>query len=147
MCVAFSLALLGCAGYGACVRRKFKDRPRPARLSADWWFVSLALAPSPGEFRAMLADLRRVFPGRELPNVLGVSSMTLEAWAMGIRKPTSPARRMVWLVWCLVLHPSRLQTVFDLATWGRFRRDRKRRQRSARQSFRQFIPPMEDWSI
>ena len=95
----------------------------------------------------MLSDLRRVFPGAQLPNLLGVPFRTVEHWQNGFRNPSDAARRMVWLVWCLVLHPSRLQTVFDLATWGRFRRERQPRRRSARQSFRQFIPPMEDWSI
>ncbi len=95
----------------------------------------------------MLVDLHRVFPGAQLPNVLGVPFLTVDYWRRGIRSPSDGARRMIWLVWCLVLHPARLQSVFDLATWGRFRRDRQPRRRSARQSFDQFIEPRDDWSI
>jgi hypothetical protein len=95
----------------------------------------------------MLADLHRVFPGAQLPNLLTLPWLTLRGWESGRRVPSDSARRMIWLVWCLVLHPARLQSVFDLATWGRFRRDRKARRRSARQSFAQFIEPQDDWSI
>ena len=122
-----------------------KAKPHPGRLSPDWVLVARALAPTLAEFRAMLADLHRVFPGAQLSNVLGVPFRTCNAWRLGIRTPSDAARRMVWLVWCLVLHPARLATVFDLVTWGRFRRDRKTRQRSARQSFAQVIA--DDWSI
>lgn len=93
----------------------------------------------------MLADLQRVFPGAQLPNVLGIPFRSLRNWTVTRLPPSDPARRAVWLVWCLVLHPARLSTVFDLVTWGRFRRDRKARQRSARQSFVQVIA--DDWSI
>ena len=122
-----------------------KARANPGRLSPEWVVIGRALAPSPAEFRAMLADLHLVFPGAQLANVLGVPFRTCNAWELGIRKPSDAARRAVWLVWCLVLHPARLATVFDLVTWGRFRRDRRPRKRSARQSFAQVIA--DDWSI
>lgn len=93
----------------------------------------------------MIDDLQRVFPGAQLANVLGVAHCTLYAWKAQLNEPSDAARRMIWLVWCLVLHPARLQTVFDITTWGRFRRERPARQRSARQSFAQVVA--DDWSI
>lgn len=122
---------------------KRRRKHKPARLGSDWWRICLALAPSPGEVRAMLADLARVFPGPDLGNVLGVSQLSLRNWDKNTA-PSAAARRAIWLVWVLVFHPARCRTVFDVATWGRFAVFTRPLRRSRSSSFG---PLAEDWSI
>jgi hypothetical protein len=68
----------------------------------------------------MLTDLLGLFGWVGIVSVLGVSRRSLVDWVRG-QAPSDAARRAIWLVWCLTLHPDRLQSVFDLCTWGRFR--------------------------
>jgi hypothetical protein len=53
--------------------------------------------------------------------------------------PNFAARRAIWLVWCLCLHPERLESLEDLVTWGRFHAERRPVQRPAEEWC--------DWSI
>jgi hypothetical protein len=41
-------------------------------------------------------------------------------WIEHKRIPSAPARRCIWLVWCLAFHPDRL-ALADLPTWGRLK--------------------------
>ena len=92
----------------------------------------------------MLRDLRGPFPAcRQLADLLGIPVATLRRCEMVERDPNKSARRLVWLLWCMVLHPDRLQTCFDLVTWGRFRVDRKRKRSPAAS----FVRVADDWSI
>lgn len=142
MCVALSLAFCAVSWQPRGVRYGCSQR-RPARLSVDWAAIAPALAPSKAELRAMLADLGRIFPARrELGAVLGVPQRTLSAWRRG-EGPSDGARRAIWLTWALIFHPSRVQTVFDLATWGRFRPAEEPR-RPARDDFGAVV---QDWEI
>ena len=140
-CVAVSLAFRAVSCQPRAMR--FGCRRRPGRIDPEWAAIGPALAPSKGEFRSMLADLRRVWPTRrEFGAVLGVSSRTIRAWEAG-ENASDGARRAVWLTWALIFHPARLQTVFDLATWGRFRPAEEPRRRK-RDDFGEVV---SDWSI
>jgi hypothetical protein len=52
---------------------------------------------------------------------LRLPARTVGLWLSGKRRTTIAPRSLIWLTWCLLLHPDRIRTVFDLATWGRFR--------------------------
>jgi hypothetical protein len=96
-------------------------RPHMAKPETDdWRTLKLALRPSLAEFNAQLADLERELGYYEVSTVLGLPLCTLDSYKSGRRKPPASARKLVWLVHQLVLHPGRLQTVQDLMTWGRF---------------------------
>jgi hypothetical protein len=82
----------------------------------------------------MLHALRVLVGRSELPALLGFPVVTVRKWESGQRIPDRAGRRAVWLTWCLLLHPDRISTAFDLATWGRFRAERR-------------PDPPEDWSI
>jgi hypothetical protein len=56
--------------------------------------------------------------------VLGVPWRTLLGWRDG-KVPSAVAMRTIWLIWCLVLHPERLRSLFDIATWGQFQEERR----------------------
>lgn len=91
----------------------------------------------------MIGDLERAFGGEHgVCALLCVPVMTLRAWRGGLRVPTASAKRAVWLTWALLLHPERIQTVFDLQTWGRFRTRVKPAVKSG-----VFVPGKDDWSI
>lgn len=61
--------------------------------------------------------------GRAAAPLVGVSEVTLSNWRKG-KGFAGPSYRLVWVTWIILLHPERLQTAFDLATWGRFRVER-----------------------
>lgn len=122
-----SLALHALRCYAAFVRKL------PGKLSPAWAKPGYALQPSDREFLAMLSDLRRLVGSHSLPELLGLPVQTVVSWQNGQRLPASHGRRLVWLTWALLLHPDRIGTAFDLATWGRFRAERRA------------VP--EDWSI
>ena len=69
----------------------------------------------------MVIELRDKFGTIEVSRLLGVPGRTCESWLQGRYLEKVTARRVIWLHWCLLLHPERIQTAFDLATWGRFR--------------------------
>ena len=69
----------------------------------------------------MARELSGKFGTFEFSRLLGVPGRTAEAWLQGRALGQFTARRLIWLHWCILLHPERIQTAFDLATWGRFR--------------------------
>lgn len=71
----------------------------------------------------LCADLGR----RRLLASLGVSALTVSDWREGRSIPSGAARRAIWFLWCLVYYPERLQTLEDLATWGRLHERRRER--------------------
>jgi len=81
--------------------------------------LDFGLRPSNAEFDAMLAELGQEF-GHDLATLLGVPVLTLRGWRKGKNGPCAASRKTVWLTWCLLLHPEKVKTIFDLATWGRF---------------------------
>lgn len=58
---------------------------------------------------------------KSLCRMLGIPRRTLTAWLLGESLPSGTARRCVWLLWAILLHPERCRTLFDVSTWGRFR--------------------------
>ena len=94
-------------------------RKRPGRLSPKWRVLPFALAPSPAELRGLLADLVSAYGLDGACAVLGVSTLTVRSWVAGARLKGSSAR-LVWLTYMICLRPGRLESAFDLVTWGRF---------------------------
>jgi hypothetical protein len=72
----------------------------------------------------MLSSLQHYFGERTACVLLGVPVLTYRRWISRGGLPSSGVR-VVWLTWCLTLHPERLQSLFDMATWGRFRVERQ----------------------
>lgn len=71
--------------------------------------------------------------------VLNVSGTTLSKWCTGKGSPGPPERRLIWLVYCALFEPEKVESVFHILTWGRFATDPKcqmlRRERTARGTF------------
>lgn len=78
--------------------------------------------PSVDECCDMVRELETAFGNeRNTAVLMGVSVITLRSWK-NRRAISVPSRRAVWLIWVLLLHPERIETAFDLVTWGRFKR-------------------------
>jgi hypothetical protein len=92
----------------------------PRFLPPEISSLRFRLAPTDAECRAMCRDFQDKFGGIEAPRLLGVPGRTFENWVLG-RGFSAGSRRCIWIQWCLLLHPDRIQTAFDLVTWGRFR--------------------------
>ena len=109
-------------GVSVAMRKRTKRIPR---LSPIWRCAHFAFRPSPGECRQMLEELWRLLGRPSLCAALGLPIYTVESWRCGWRDPSGPGRRTIWLVWCLLLHPERLQSLDDLMTWGRLKVERR----------------------
>lgn len=72
----------------------------------------------------MLRDLSAGLGRDGCAVVLGVSGITIRSW-LRVGKFSAVSKRMIWLTWCLVFHPDRLQSIGELVTWGRFRIERR----------------------
>ena len=83
-------------------------------------------APSADESRRMARELVALYSRRQAAFLCGVPAQTFNGWLCGSGLTLISQRRVVWYTWCLCLHPELIQTEFDLITWGRFRRLRKR---------------------
>ena len=82
----------------------------------------------------MLDELEAAFGGeRRTAQVIGPSIITIRSWKRR-RRMSVPARRIVWLTWAVTLHSEEIQTVDDLVTWGKLRREAR-------------PEPAEEWSI
>jgi hypothetical protein len=68
----------------------------------------------------MITALTREFGSRRAQDLVGVDAMTWNDWTRKRRPPTLAARKAVWLVWSLALHPEQVQSLWDIATYGRF---------------------------
>ena len=87
-----------------------------------WDLLTRALLPVPDEVAAMVCDLRSELGGewRQVVQATGIAQRTMTSWINGGRKPPPASARAVWLCWCLVCRPGAIQTIYDLATSGRF---------------------------
>jgi len=79
------------------------------------------LAPSIEQCLGMFGEIENEVGGeRQAAAVVGPSLITVRSWKR--RKSMSvPSRRLVWLVWVLLLHPKHIRSLDDLVTWGRLR--------------------------
>ena len=83
-------------------------------------------APSSEEIRSMLLLLRRKqnWSQAHLAAVLGVPKHTIRRWEDGSRSPCGAARKLIWVVHTLFLHPKELQKDLDnIVTWGHGRKE------------------------
>ena len=87
----------------------------------------------------MLDDLIQFLGFRSAAAVVGVPGLTLRGWQQRRKNPSYAAKRAIWLVWCLLLHPDRLTSLEDLVTWGRLKTVRRLVERPA--------CDWTDWSI
>ena len=81
----------------------------------------------------MVDDLLSKFGRHDTVALLGIPWITVRCWQARRRKPDACSRRAIWLVWCVVLHPERLESLEDLATWGRLKTEVRRVERPARE--------------
>jgi hypothetical protein len=84
----------------------------------------MRLRPRPSEQAAMLARLRVVFGDNSCGALLGVPVSTFRFWCRKGRVRPAGAVRAVWLIYALTLRPDLCSTLFDVATWGRFKLER-----------------------
>lgn len=73
------------------------------------------------EIRGLLTDLRRqlTWSRATLAAYLGVSQHVVRRWETGQRRPSSGARRLIWLMHALLTRPKTVQTGLDILMWGR----------------------------
>jgi len=97
----------------------------PFDLSFDFSGETLHLvervsAISAEQARAMLVEVRSEtgWSRPTLAALLGVSLHSLRKWETGKRRPSGAARRLIWLVAMMALHPERSGNGMDLVTWG-----------------------------
>jgi hypothetical protein len=77
------------------------------------------LAPTVEQCLIMVGQLEAEFGGeRRAVAFIGPSLISVRSWKRR-KRMSIPSRRLVWLVWALVLHPETLQGPGDLVTWGR----------------------------
>lgn len=70
----------------------------------------------------MVQDITRAAGNiRDAALWLGVCRGVCESWLWGLRNPTDGAIKAIWMVWAACYHPEQISTVFDVATWGKFR--------------------------
>lgn len=81
------------------------------------------LQPSRAETIKQLQRIVNRFGVTGAAEVFGLPVVTVKRW-LGVNGQLSNAatRRVIWLHYVLLFEPDTIQTVFDLATWGRFKR-------------------------
>jgi len=89
------------------------------KIAPDWFPVSRRFALTHAEFTAVMAELKHVFGVEGVAALIGVSSQTLMRYQYRKRKPSNALRRLVWLLWAVLLHPDHAENLLDLLTWGR----------------------------
>jgi len=65
----------------------------------------------------MLEELVRKLGRKETLQMLSISALYFDRYREG-RKPSPGIKRLVWLIWVILLHPDRLKSKWDLLTWG-----------------------------
>lgn len=92
----------------------------PARAGLPG-LVRYHLQPSASESKRLLSVMVGRYGLRGASEVMGQSVVTVKRWAAGENLCSCAVRRCIWLHYVLLFEPERVQTLFDLATWGRFR--------------------------
>lgn len=102
------------------------------------------LQPTSEEIRQVLVGLRSTLNWSRdlLAAMLGVSSHVLRRWETGQRNPSAAARRLIWLVHTIALHPEKLKNGLDLIMWGKSEEMEKfgRKMREAAEKEEQTLP-------
>jgi DNA-binding transcriptional regulator YiaG len=83
--------------------------------------VEMELAPKAEESRKTLIQLRQYLRWSRpmMAAFFGISVGVLRRWENGERRPSSAARRLIWLLDILAREPDKLKSAVDLITWGR----------------------------
>ena len=68
----------------------------------------------------MLGAIVRRYGVTGAAEIMGQAGLTVKTWIKGGVR-TFAVRRVIWLHYVLLFEPGTIETVFDLATWGRFR--------------------------
>ena len=110
----------GFSSLSACVNAILASLMRQDRRKPIWQVFRFALRPEIDQCRQQILELEREIGYYETQAALGLPSCTIDDYKTGRRNPDSAARKLIWLVHSMILHPGRLQTVQDLMTWGRF---------------------------
>jgi len=97
------------------------DLPTYRISGVMWQIISRLHGREVGEPQLTLLELRRrlLWSRSTLGAFLGVGKHKLRRWETGERHPSGAARRLIWLIDLLVLHPERLVDGTDLMVWGR----------------------------
>jgi hypothetical protein len=82
----------------------------------------------------MLSALERRFGRKQCEEIIGVCPDTWTDWTVERKDVNNTARKAVWLIWSLALHPEQVTSLWDIATYGRFHGQ-------------QMIEPEPDWEI
>lgn len=82
--------------------------------------INFHLRPSPSEAAKMTQCMVSKFGLHGAAELIGVPVMTVKGWMHGMCRE-APSLRTVWLSYVILVDPSSVETLFDLATWGRFR--------------------------
>jgi DNA-binding transcriptional regulator YiaG len=87
----------------------------------NYELMERALAPSGAEVRAMLINMRSklLWSRPMLAAYMGVSRDVVRRWEDGSRNPNGAARRLVWMLYQLAFHPTKLKSAVDVIMWGR----------------------------
>lgn len=143
--------------HGGAPPQKPTQPPFPARSGvvgrpssrSDYAVLSWQLAPTDEEIRSMINQLTRALGSMgNVSTVLTTPQRTLTCWLSGKRKPNDAARKLIWVVYALLLQPQSLRTLGDLLTWGRFTFNRRPMRRPTVRTG-SLLPPNDgsDWVI
>ncbi len=108
----------------------FAQPPRERNISESSWTrpsgefllpFSDLLAPTKETTRQTLIQLRCELglSRGHMASLLGVRKDHLRRWEKGLRSPSRPAQKLIWLVDSLAHRPETLGDALSIATWGR----------------------------
>jgi hypothetical protein len=116
--------------------------PKPPPFAPEWRVAARLLRPGVEDCRKMLRELVGVLGSIEaVAEFAGFPVPTLRKWCQHRNTPNVAAVRAIWLIWVYLLHPEKLQTAFDLVTWGTFRPLQVHPPRSPAHSFMRIAEP------
>ncbi|MDP6180337.1 MAG: hypothetical protein QGG48_10635 [Desulfatiglandales bacterium] len=79
------------------------------------------MAPSKESSRATLVNLRRHLglSRGHMASLLGVRKDHLRRWEKGLRSPSRPAQKLIWLIDSMANKPENLRDSISIMTWGK----------------------------